>query len=254
MNYLPAVFKRSSAVAPKVAINHLQILPQQHWYLCLCQCLNIVLISQQLQPWMLAIIALALVWQVLLIHQRQRLIASTKHRKNRVVNEQQASVKANLQTNKQVTNVGRKIQFIGSDNVAYTNPNYTNSLHAPPIILAIFAILGCLAIALNAKQQGILASMVHLLCFAYALKSLELKTRGDFYQLILLGIFVIASSLIFKQNLAFSVVVLVLLMLNLMALLQYFSFETKIVNSIKKDEFVNYTKYCISGSTFFSFP
>jgi hypothetical protein len=108
MNYLPAVFKRRSAVAPKVAINHLHILPQHHWYLCLCQCLNIVLIAQQLQPWMLAIIALALVWHVLLIHQRQRLIASTKHRKNRVVNEQQASVKANLQTNKQATNVGRK--------------------------------------------------------------------------------------------------------------------------------------------------
>lgn len=254
MNYLPAIFKRSSAEVPKVAINHLQILPQQHWYLCLCQCLNIVLIAQQLQPWMLAIIALALVWQVLLIHQRQRLIASTKHRKNRVVNEQHASGKANLQTNKQATNVGRKTQSIGSDNIAYTNSNYTNSLHAPPIILAIFAILGCIAIALNAKQQGILASMVHLLCFAYALKSLELRTRGDFYQLILLGIFVIASSLIFKQNLAFSIVVLVLLMLNLMALLQYFSFETKIVNSIKKMSLLIIQSIVLAVVLFLVFP
>jgi transglutaminase-like putative cysteine protease len=233
MNYLPAVFKRRSAVAPKVAINHLHILPQHHWYLCLCQCLNIVLIAQQLQPWMLAIIALALIWQVLFIHQRRQYTRFIKNSKNRISNKQQERVKANLQANKQTTSVGHKKQLISSDNVPYTKSNTSPSLHVPPFILAIFAIFGCIAIALNAKQLGVLASMVHLLCFAYALKPLELKTRGDFYQLVLLGVFVIASSLIFKQNLAFSVVVLILLLLNLMALLQYFSCEKKIVNTLK---------------------
>jgi hypothetical protein len=253
MNYLPAVFKRRSAVAPKVAINHLHILPQHHWYLCLCQCLNIVLIAQQLQPWMLAIIALALIWQVLFIHQRRQYTRFIKNSKNRISNKQQERVKANLQANKQTTSVGHKKQLISSDNVPYTKSNTSPSFHVPPFILAIFAIFGCIAIALNAKQLGVLASMVHLLCFAYALKPLELKTRGDFYQLVLLGVFVIASSLIFKQNLAFSVVVLILLLLNLMALLQYFSCEKKIVNTLKVMSLLIIQSTVLAVVLFFSF-
>ena len=65
--------------------------------------------------------------------------------------------------------------------------------------------------------------MVHLLCFSYVLKAFELKARSDFYQLILLGIFVLASALIFKQDLAFSAMVVSLLLLNFAVLLQYFS-------------------------------
>jgi transglutaminase-like putative cysteine protease len=64
--------------------------------------------------------------------------------------------------------------------------------------------------------------MLHLLCFAYALKSLELNSRKDFYQIILLGIFILASVLIFSQSLFISFFVFCLLVLNLSILLTYF--------------------------------
>ncbi|MBU2870509.1 DUF3488 and transglutaminase-like domain-containing protein [Colwellia sp. E2M01] len=101
------------------------------------------------------------------------------------------------------------------------------------IALGLFALLGCIAIALTARQVGLLISMLHLLCFSYALKAFEIKARGDFYQLILLGIFVLASSLIFKQDLAFSLLTIVLLIINLAVLLQYFSIEKRFVSDIK---------------------
>ena len=39
------------------------------WLLWLCQCLNISVIALELSTWMLAIIALSLAWQALLLHQ-----------------------------------------------------------------------------------------------------------------------------------------------------------------------------------------
>ena len=213
MTFLPTVFKQSTFFTSQANINCLQMLPQHYWYMWLCQCLNMVLIAEQLSLWMLAIIVLALLWQVSLIYRSQQQNTSKKYFKS-----------------KQLSHPGQILPSIGSGMVPHT---YKSSLHVSPIILAIFAICGCITIALHAQQLGVLASMVHLLCFAYALKSLELKTRSDLYQLVLLGVFVIASSLIFKQNLAFSAVVFLLLILNLIALLQYFSFEKKMINSLK---------------------
>jgi len=94
------------------------------------------------------------------------------------------------------------------------------------IIILLLACSGCFAIAITGKQLGVLLSMLHLLCFAYALKSLELNSRKDFYQIILLGIFILASVLIFYQSLLISIFVFCLLVLNLSILLTYF-FPTK---------------------------
>ena len=69
------------------------------------------------------------------------------------------------------------------------------------LILLLIACSGCIAIAITGKELGVLLSMLHLLCFAYALKSLEMNSRKDFYQIILLGIFILASVLIFSQSL-----------------------------------------------------
>lgn len=90
------------------------------------------------------------------------------------------------------------------------------------IILLLIACSGCIAIAITGKQLGVLLSMLHLLCFAYALKSLEMNSRKDFYQIILLGIFILASVLIFYQTLLISLFVFCLLLLNLSILLAYF--------------------------------
>ncbi len=102
-----------------------------------------------------------------------------------------------------------------------------------PILLGMFALLGCLAIAITVKEVGILTSMLHLLCFSYVLKAFELKARSDFYQLLLLGLFVLACSLIFRQDLAFTLITITLLVINLAVLLQYFSSEKTFATNIK---------------------
>lgn len=101
------------------------------------------------------------------------------------------------------------------------------------VAIIIFALLGCLSIALTAKQTGLLASMIHLLCFSYALKTFELKTRSDLYQLILLGLFILAAALIFKQTLAFSLVIVGLLIINLVSLLFLFSPKNNLFHKVK---------------------
>jgi len=90
-------------------------------------------------------------------------------------------------------------------------------------LLAIIAVAACIAIVISAKSLGVLASMVHLLCISYVLKAFELKKRRDFYQLWLLGLFVLAAALIFRQNLAFAMVSFLAIIVNLSVLLLYFS-------------------------------
>ena len=167
------------------------------WLLWLCQCLNIAVIAVELSIWMLAIISLSLTWQALLLH---------NHRGQ--VKETPGKIKGPLARTVKTTNV-------------------------PPLLLVLFAVLGCIAIAITAKEVGILISMIHLLCFSYVLKAFELRARSDFYQLFLLGLFILASSLIFRQNLAFTLLTLALLLINLAVLLQFFSLEQAFKSNIK---------------------
>jgi len=98
--------------------------------------------------------------------------------------------------------------------------------------LTFFAIGGCIAIGSVAKELGLLGAMLHLLSFAYAIKALELKRKNDFYQLILLGLFLLATSLIFNQSLIFSTFVLMILMGNLAVLLQHYSPTQKLKQNL----------------------
>jgi transglutaminase-like putative cysteine protease len=175
------------------------------WLLWLCQCLNISVIALELATWMLAIISLSLVWQALLLHQsRDR-------------------GKTNKQNNSDVNLEQHQYHHVKKQQVA----------NVSPILLGMFALMGCLAIAITVKEAGILTSMVHLLCFSYVLKAFELKARSDFYQLLLLGLFVLSSSLIFRQYLTFSLVTLSLLVINLAVLLQFFSLEKAFATNMK---------------------
>ncbi|KGJ92802.1 DUF3488 and DUF4129 domain-containing transglutaminase family protein [Colwellia psychrerythraea] len=175
------------------------------WLLWLCQCLNIAVIALELSTWMLAIISLSLVWQALLLHQSRNSV--------RPINQQNIE---NLQSNSQ----GRRHKEQQVTNIS-------------PMILGFIALLGCLAIILTAKEVGILVSMLHLLCLSYVLKAFELRKRSDFYQLLLLGLFVLAASLIFRQDLFFTLIIVALLVLNLAVLMQYFSFEKTFATDIK---------------------
>jgi hypothetical protein len=166
--------------------------------LWLCQCLNVAVIALELSTWMQAILALLLVWQGLLLHKSRGNVKKVIHRKKQ-------------------------------------QPHKTNNqlIKISPLVLGVFALLGCAVIFITAKQVGLLASMVHLLCFSYVLKAFELKARRDFYQLFLLGLFVLASSLIFQQDLAFSLLTFLLLIVNLVVLLQFFTHEKSLGINVK---------------------
>lgn len=138
-----------------------------YWLLLLSQLANFSLLATELSLWMLALIALSLMWRVTLLNGRLQ----------------------------------------------------------PPSrwLLSAFAIAGCIVLAVSAKQLGLLLTMVHLLCFAYGLKQLELNQRRDFYQLFLIGLFVLASAMIFNQALYFSSIAILVLILNMSVLFYFFT-------------------------------
>ncbi len=189
--------KITKADKNKRMINPFILSTKNAWLLWLCQCLNIAIIALELSTWMLAIISLSLAWQALLLHSSRDNI------------DKMSSKSAN----KSVGNTKARV--------------------ISPIILSTFALMGCVVIAITAKQVGLLLSMVHLLCFSYVLKAFELRARRDFYQLLLLGLFILASSLIFRQDLAFSMITVALLVINLAVLLQLFSSHKSFTTNIK---------------------
>jgi transglutaminase-like putative cysteine protease len=153
------------------------------WLLWCCQLLNLSSLFLELSTWMISIIVLCLGWQALLLHNR-------------------------FNTNKNYT----KVNILATQQIAIS-----------PMLLLFIAISGCIAIAMAARRLGILVSMLHLLTFAYTLKAFEMKQRKDFYQSLLLGLFLLASALIFNQTLAFSLFVIFILLVNLTVLHQVFS-------------------------------
>ncbi len=230
----------------------LVMVPKHRWCLWLFQCFNIAIMATHLSIWMLAIITLALIWQASLIHQFQQQNYFTRNNsKNSQANSPKYKQKSGNKVYSQVL-----ATWHGSKPSEHNNSAHTRALSTkvPAFILAMFAVFGCLAIAINAKQLGVLDSMVHLLSFAYALKALELRYRSDLFQLILLGLFVIASSLIFKQDLAFSLIALLLIIFNLMVLLQYFSYEKNIVTSFKVMALLIAQSLLLAAVLFLIFP
>lgn len=105
-------------------------------------------------------------------------------------------------------------------------PKVTVAKPVSAMLLLLFALSGCIAIAVSANTFGVLKAMVHLLVFAYTLKAFEIKTRKDFYQHILLGLFLLACAFIFEQDIGFSLVILLFLVVNLMVI--HLSFATKL--------------------------
>ena len=147
------------------------------WLLIACQAANLLTLYQELTSWMLAILALCLCWQVLMVHSQKA--------------------------------------------------------RPPKSVMAIFALGGCLVLIILGFELGLLLAMLHLLCFSYVLKALEIKRRGDFYLVALLGFFLPVSSLIFEQGLQFTLVIILLLLLNISLLLSYFSSVRPGISTVK---------------------
>ncbi len=100
-------------------------------------------------------------------------------------------------------------------------------------IVFFIAILGSIALAISGRELGLLLSMIHLICFAYTIKALELNTRKDFFQLILLGVFLVACAFIFNQSVWFAGAAFTLVMLNLSLLLLFFAPKLSVTDGVK---------------------
>ena len=114
-----------------------------------------------------------------------------------------------------------------------TSSHSVNRFNVSPILLRFIAVSGCLAIVFTARFDGILICMIHLLSFSYILKMFEMHHRKDFYQWALLGLFLLASALIFEQNLGFYLFIIASLLLNLLVVLQVFTPQKKRLESLK---------------------
>ncbi|WP_181902191.1 transglutaminase family protein [Thalassotalea euphylliae] len=154
---------------------HYQLSLLNCWLLLLVQTLTLALFVSELTTWMMALIALSIIWQVARIH-----AAKQKQR--------QGKIEA-----------------------------------TPRLIVALFALTGAGIIIVNGQSLGLLLSMVHLICFAYAIKAFEIRKRSDFYQLILIGLFLHACALIFAQNIWFAAIVMSLVVLNFALLFRVFA-------------------------------
>lgn len=100
-------------------------------------------------------------------------------------------------------------------------------------IKSFVSITGCLLLAISAKEMGVLLGMIHLLCLAYLLKPFEINARKDFYQLSVLGLFILATSFIFIYSIYFTIIIIILMALNFSWLLSYFSVQQPIFNQFK---------------------
>jgi len=123
-----------------------------------------------------------------------------------------------------------------------------------PILLKLISISGCIAIAISANALGVLLSMLHLLTFAYTLKAFEVRQRKDFYQIILLGLFLLASALIFNQSLAFSLLVFVVFIFNITLLHQFFSPTKTLLSATKTASMLIIQSVLLAVTLFIVFP
>lgn len=121
-------------------------------------------------------------------------------------------------------------------------------------VLVILSIAGMSLLVMTGKQLGLLSAMLHLLVFAYALKALELNSRKEFYQMVVLGIFILALSLIFNQTLYFAGLILLLIVINLTLLLQLFETNVSFVRQYKKTAFLIIQSLPLAIVLFIVFP
>jgi len=100
------------------------------------------------------------------------------------------------------------------------------------LLKLLIATVGCFLLLLSGKELGLLLSMLHLLCFAYLLKPFELNSRKDFYELVILGFIVLATSLIFQYSIYFAMMIVVMAIINITWLLCWFSESKRLVSQL----------------------
>ena len=100
-------------------------------------------------------------------------------------------------------------------------------------LVMVIGIFGASAIAMSGRELGLLLSMIHLLSFSFAIKALEINYRRDLYLIMLLAIFLLSCSFIFKQTVWFSLLVLTVLIVNLSLIYRFHAPAIQVTQSIK---------------------
>lgn len=122
------------------------------------------------------------------------------------------------------------------------------------ILIAALSVTGCILLALTSMSLGLLSTMLHLLCLSYVLKSFELNKRADFYQMILLGLFVLVASLIFKQSLYFAIVISLIIIVNFTMVITYFASSEKYMATLNTAFKIFMQSAPLAICLFFVFP
>lgn len=130
----------------------------------------------------------------------------------------------------------------------------SNKRYASKIALILVALAGCVVLALRANSLGLLVSMIHLLCFAYSLKMLEQRSDRDFFQLIVIGLFILGSGLIFTQSLGFFAIFIALLSANIALLLKFVSNKVSFSLAQKRSLVMLLQSIPLAVALFFLFP
>ena len=154
------------------------------WHLLISQLLTVLLFVNELQLWMLGLIALCLLWRISIARERLQ------------------------------------------------KPN--------KFTVILLAVSGAVLIALTSQSLGLLLSMIHLINFAFIMKAMEIKARKDFFQIVLIGLFLHACSLIFAQSIWFSLIVVAIIFVNLSLLYRFFAPTSEI-----KSAYTDTAKYAL---------
>jgi transglutaminase-like putative cysteine protease len=193
------IFKRRAKNKPsRMAVNTLKLNAQMYLSLLALQLLNLLTLVTQLHVVYLVFAVFVLVVQ----------FTAHLRLKNKFFGSGAANKTANLSKSKGST---------------YSEHFYSAPKIFPSWLILLSAIGGSISLAITGRELGLLMSMVHLLCFAYSLKTFELPRRKDLYQLVVLGMFVVTSSLIFMQSVYFSIAVIILAFANFIVLMNFFS-------------------------------
>ncbi|GAA5219259.1 DUF3488 and transglutaminase-like domain-containing protein [Corallincola platygyrae] len=101
------------------------------------------------------------------------------------------------------------------------------------LVVNCLSLGGALALVLLARQLGLLATMINLLMFAYALKFIEQRAHRDIYTLILIGFFLIGVSFIFQQGIGMAIYLLLVTLMTFYALFLCHTPETYVPDTTK---------------------
>ena len=109
-------------------------------------------------------------------------------------------------------------------------------------------------LAFFGRELGLLSTMIHLVTLSYVLKAFEQRKRADFYQITLLGLFVVTASLIFQQSLYYALAIVIIIIINFTLMASVFSSSLSFSNNLKHSAKIFVQSIPVTVFLFIVFP